>query len=385
MIKAGDLVGGQKPKENSNNFNDVAAGSAPYGPLPDPNAGISIPLNAVMKIALRHADIVHVGDTEHRDARNSQLIARQDTLTGFAEAGAAHLFIELPQKMQATVDDLAARRIDTAEFEKKMTEDLNAMGFSSDKRAFMDMIERGGKVGLSVHCADPDTGKNAVLAAAYMAGVAGRDAATVDEMTENFMENFAERNDRANVTAALMGISRDEAENLWRGDASVLQARLKETLANASKMDPGAAEARLRDALVQRTADDGLAAFVAGRANGEKGVIFYGDDHGGQKNDFNEKLAALGVPSLKVSVYADRAAYEKEQAEIAQQNKAYGTHFGEDPPELIYIESEHKLYTTAKTPPDLAADLRAGGVPAAPAPAASPAPAPQKIPAPPAA
>ena len=359
--------------ETAGDFNQTAGSPPPAPQNAGLGQGMSIPLNDVMKIALHHADLVHIGDVNHQDFTNSQLIAQPETLKGFAEAGTTHLFLELPQKLQQVADDFAAHRINEDQFDKE----LDKLGFDSDKTAFADMILGGPKLGIKVHCADPDTGKNELAAAAYALGVAGKDKQGVEETAFAFYTSYESREDRAEVTAALLGIKPEEAEALWKQDNNSLDspvlARLKEGYAALSKVSKEDATARVRDAYALRTGDSSLAAHVADNLHGEKGVMFYGDAHGSQNNDFNEKLAALGVSSLKITVYPNREAYEKAQEDFKKSNEGMGTHFGEDPPELIYIESEQKLYTTPKTPPDVAADLAKLGRPVADA-----APAPQQ-------
>lgn len=90
----------------------------------------------------------------------------------------------------------------------------------------------------------------------------------------------------------------------------------------------------------------------------------YGSAHYSVDNGSRE---SIGGKTVKMDVYADRAAYESDKTIFKEENKR-GVNVNEIKPELVYFLDSGTLHTTCATPPALAADLEQAATLPPPAP-----------------
>lgn len=252
------------------------------------------PLTEVLAQAFQSADLVHMGDTDHK--RNSdfqQWLGRPETMAALKAEGVKGIFLEVPQTLQVFADGLWLGQ-DTPD---RFIEIMGMMQKSifrdstQELREYAVIIQEAAKNDIRVWFADPGTGRDAVV----------RLERLLHDTPFHDLKTFS---------------------------AMAPEQRLR--IFESLPTEKCKAISDAADAIMQaRLGDASTAAFVRRvLPQGAKGLMFYGARHGSGKDDLNEHLRDLGIRSVKIDVFPDQAEYD---TGIADEIKA------DDPPQGYYV------------------------------------------------
>jgi hypothetical protein len=231
--------------------------------------GMSIvPLEDAIGDLMRDADMVHLGDTDHRDKGITDWLAAPEHLRALHERGVRTLFMEVPRPAQPCVPLLVQGKLSPADFGKALHELGMSRCYGEEKvRNSEDegrLIANAGAAGIKVVFADSSN------ASIFLLGV------------QAYAENACLGRDFVFVT---------DAAEIARRTADVPKEVLDEYQSR-------------RDAWVKlRTDDTETAAFMKEAAEG-KSLILYGAAH-----DFRKNFADLGISARKLSLFPKAAAW----------------------------------------------------------------------------
>ncbi len=272
----------------------AAPASANTAGTPMPTAATVEPLTDLLAQAYQAADLVHIGDTDHK--RNSDFqrwLGRPGTMATLKADGVKGIFLEVPQSLQIFADALWLGQ-DTPE---RFIEIMGMMQKSifrdsaQELREYAAIIQQAAKNDIRVWFADPGTGREAVVRLERLL----HDTPFHDLQTFSAMAP----GQRLRIFESL---PTDQCKAISDAAGAIMEARL---------------------------GDASTAAFVRRvLPPGGKALMFYGARHGSGKNDLNEHLRVLGIRSVKIDEFPDQAAYA---AGIGDEMKA------DDPPQGSYV------------------------------------------------
>ncbi|MDB5491713.1 MAG: hypothetical protein JWO78_1562 [Micavibrio sp.] len=263
---------------------------------------IQMPFSQVIKSVGQNADLIMIGDTNHKDAGIRGLAVTRDNMVAMAESGISHLYVEIDQKLQPLAEKLIENKNDPhalAEFGREFNKDYgDATGNDNGiyTRQLAETILTGDKLGIKVHFANPGNG--------------------------------------------------------WKeyGEA--------ERYANENPNDAQGIEQRLKLGRDARFDDKQLAGFINETSRGEKSAMIYGSSHASRFGDFENSYDGRAV---KVDVYNNPQQYQ-EKMDIDKEALALnGMKFNEDKPELVYFKESQTAAMTYNTPPEMSQNLRDNG------------------------
>jgi len=257
----------------------------------------------------RQKQFVLIGDMSHRELPVISAAAQADNMQALKKAGVKHLFLEVPQDMQPSLDRYLAGKIQAEDFyktlEKKHPRALETeMGDRPFNVQLLKMAELAHENGMKVYCADHRSAKLKSLQRPYE-----------DYAQQGGMVSFEEYLEKKHT----------------------------------SKMPDGSKVSIFTD-------DRPLAEFIAKRAGNDKAAIFYGAGHGQTSYGLDEILgedrtARVEISSEKpgkLSRFFTRIAASME-----------GMALDKDPPAAAYYANSNEVERFA---PKAAADLVRGNI-----------------------
>ena len=322
-----------------------------------------LPYAEALKIAAAQADLLYIPDVNHDDQRPFTQFAQDDALRIYAESGRTHIFLEMWPDFQEHADGLTDGKINIDQFVERMQKgnaDHSRLSAPEGLKLLGNMIEKSCALGMHTHFADAKNGlvESAVAELSHrLQGVAGENLEQKTIAIGNWLAGQASPL-REQATACLLKKTLPEAKEFWAkieggtdGDLEKLKAEFTKAVSDLTT--PEAFKERIKAANLARLSDETLAVTIAKQLNGEKGVLFYGAGHGNGSSDINEKLAAMGVSSVRMDVYPDRKTFQALTRALEKENGITGDNRGVDKPDLVYIVNEGVLYTTTETSPEL--------------------------------
>jgi hypothetical protein len=217
-------------------------------------------------------------DSDHGAVEIWKALGKEENIKALADAGVKHLFLEQKRERQNEVDAYNRGEVSATELSKKARTFASWAVFGDEEihqgQAVVDMIVHSKKYGIQVHFSDPQSeifygGDKFLIRADHPLYKSDPEAAEASNKLK-LITNIDRQLDYS------LSLSPD------------MQRRMDELSVKAGK-------AKMEERL---TMNEDLAAFIAGKAHGEKAAILYGGLHFDQLKDLDEYLGSKNITTV---------------------------------------------------------------------------------------
>ncbi|MCB1841160.1 MAG: hypothetical protein KDI61_13005 [Alphaproteobacteria bacterium] len=268
------------------------------------------------------ADNIVVGDGNHTDLETRQLLSSEDMMKSLAEAGCAHVCIEVDAGMDYLAQQYASGQITREHFINTLSIFLDVINPGEVTEgdflnSVADTIDNAKKFGMDVHFVDNDISNLQV---------------NLSRESERLLSRAIRRYQHETGNRINQNSSPHDLQQFFKymDDHHLLTAEQWGTLR--------------QDFIAARTNDEALYNNVQAVTNGEKTAVIYGAGH-------DDLVRRMGGSPLVVDVYSDPAQYNRSQLnELPGFNTA-----GE--PDIVHITDGSQTYVTDEADPHLTGGL----------------------------